>query len=79
MSEAILTPNPGSDYCIAWIGVQYKSAILCLYNMLGEIVFWQEIHQQKTKIDLPDLVNGIYPYSFENEGRIIGSGKWIRK
>lgn len=79
MSEAILAPNPGNEYCIALLGAQYKSATLRLYNMHGETVLCRDIRQQKTKIALPGLAKGIYPYSFEYEGRIIGSGKWIRE
>ncbi|MDP1623688.1 MAG: T9SS type A sorting domain-containing protein [Bacteroidales bacterium] len=79
MSEAILAPNPGSEYCIALLGPQYKSATLRMYDMNGGTVLFTEIKQQKTKIDLPGLAKGMYLYTFEHDGRIIGRGKWIRE
>ena len=77
VNEAILFPNPGREYCIVMLGAQHSSATLRMYNMLGEVVLCREIRQRQTKIDLPDLAKGIYPYSFEHGGRIIGSGKWV--
>jgi hypothetical protein len=79
MSEAFLAPNPGGDYCTAFLGPQYKSAILRMYDMNGEMLLYREIQQQKTNIDQPGLAKGIYPYVFEHDGKIIGSGKWIRE
>ncbi len=79
MSEAILTPNPGSEYCIALLGAQHQVATLRLFDMQGTVVLCREIRQQQTKIDLPGLAKGIYPYTFECGGRIIGRGKWIRE
>ncbi len=79
VQEAILFPNPGSEYCIALLGAQHPSATLRLYDMSGAIIFSREIRQQQTKIDLPGLAKGIYPYRFECGGRIIGSGKWVRQ
>ncbi|MEI7897183.1 MAG: T9SS type A sorting domain-containing protein [bacterium] len=79
ISEAILAPNPGGDYCFALLGPQYKSAILRMYDMSGVMLLYREIQQQKSKIELPGLAQGVYPYAFENNGKIIGSGKWIRK
>ena len=79
VKEAILFPNPGSEYCIALLGGQYQAATLRLYDMYGRIVLCREILNRQTKIELPGLAKGIYPYRFEREGRIIGSGKWIRE
>ncbi|MDP1622780.1 MAG: T9SS type A sorting domain-containing protein, partial [Bacteroidales bacterium] len=79
MSEAILAPNPGGEYCLALVGAQYKSAILRLYDLHGRLVLYRKIQGQNTKIDLPGLAKGIYPYTFEHKGRIIGSGKWVKK
>ena len=79
VKEAILFPNPGGEYCIAVLGGQYQAATLRLYDMYGRIVLCREILNRQTKIELPGLAKGIYPYRFEREGRIIGSGKWIRE
>ena len=79
MSEAILFPNPGSEYCIALLGAQHPSAMLRLFDLRGAVILSMEIRQQQTKIDLPDLAKGIYPYTFEHDGKVIGSGKWVRK
>jgi hypothetical protein len=79
MAEAILTPNPGSEYCIALLGAQHPSATLRLYDMHGAVVLCREIRLQQTKIDLPGLAKGIYLYTFEHDGRVIGSGKWVRE
>jgi hypothetical protein len=78
VKEAILFPNPGGEYFIALLGAQHPSATLRLYDMRGAVVLYREIRQQQTKIDLPGLAKGIYPYTFERDGRVIGSGKWIR-
>ena len=79
VKEAILFPNPGSEYCIALLGGQYQAATLRLYDMYGRIVLYREILNRQTQIELPGLAKGIYPYTFEREGKIIGSGKWIRE
>lgn len=79
VKEAILFPNPGSEYCIALLGGQYQAATLRLYDMYGRIVLCREILNRQTQIELPGLAKGIYPYTFEREGKIIGSGKWIRE
>ncbi len=79
VNEAILFPNPGREYCIAMLGAQNPSATFRLYDMQGAAVLCREIRQRQTIINLPGLAKGIYPYSFEQEGRIIGKGKWIKE
>ncbi|MFH1160382.1 MAG: T9SS type A sorting domain-containing protein [bacterium] len=79
MSDAILCPNPGQDYCIAIVGAQHPKAILELYNVNGRIILQHELHQPQTRIQTASLPVGTYIYKFIVGEKVIGTGKWVKQ
>jgi hypothetical protein len=79
LSEAILTPTPGSDYVFAIVGEQYSSAKLQLCDLYGRKILETTVYGYRTKINTTSLSGGIYTYSFTAGGKVIGHGKWIKK
>ena len=79
MNDAILCPNPGSDYCIAVVGAQHPRATLVLYDMNGRVIMEHELHQYQTRINTAFLPTGTYIYTFVTDGKGIGTGKWVKQ
>jgi len=78
VSEAILAPTPGMDYCFAIVAQQYQSVNLLIYNINGIPVIDQLLHGPITKITTDNLPKGIYLYKFFDGNKVIGTGKWIK-
>ena len=79
VSEAILTPTPGSEFVFAIVGEQHPSAQLQLRDLQGRVVLETTVYGHRTKITTTNLSGGIYTYSFTARGKLIGKGKWIKK
>ncbi|MBL7111097.1 MAG: T9SS type A sorting domain-containing protein [Bacteroidales bacterium] len=79
MNDAILCPNPGSEYCIAVVGAQHPEATLFLHDMNGRVIMEQELHQPQTRINTASLPPGTYIYKFIAKGKVIGTGKWVKQ
>gem|GEM_PF-1014331 len=78
-SEAILSPNPGSEYCMAIVGAQYTKSRLVLYDLKGQVVIDLELFQPATRINTALLDPGTYVYQFFSDQQLIGRGKWIKQ
>ena len=78
-SEAIVYPNPGSDYLMALLGAQHKSADLSLLDITGKTMLHCTLNQYQTRISTAHLPAGTYLYSITAGNRLIGSGKWVRQ
>lgn len=79
MNDAILCPNPGSEYCIAFVGAQHPEATLLLHDMNGRQIMAHKLHQPQTRINTVSLPTGPYIYKFIAQGNVIGTGKWIKQ
>ena len=79
VSEAIVCPNPGNEYFTALVGVQYKTALLHLYDIQGRLLMEKEIRHPRQKIDVSFLPTGVYVYKFISSGKSIGGGKWVKQ
>jgi hypothetical protein len=77
--DAILCPNPGSDYCIAILCSQHPDATLFLYDLNGRSIVVKDLHQPKTRINSESMPSGNYIYRFIANGRVIGTGKWVKQ
>jgi hypothetical protein len=78
-AEAIVCPNPGSEYFDAVVGVQYPISTFYLYDMKGQSVLEKQLNQANTRINTQLLANGTYVYKFISDNMVIGYGKWIKK
>jgi len=78
VSEAILTPNPGSDHCFAIHGKQHQSAQLKMYDMNGSLVIEQTLQECKTTISTLGISKGTYLYKISAGNKLVGSGTWIK-
>ncbi len=77
-SEAILTPNPGSSFAKANIGVQHSQADLYLYDLSGKQVLEAKKLTNGDHINMSALDNGVYVYHIVSNGKEIGTGKWVK-
>lgn len=76
--EAIVLPNPGTDYLQVKLAVQHKSALLQLFDINGQLVIEKPINDSMERIDVSFLINGTYVYRITANNKLIGSGKWIK-
>jgi hypothetical protein len=76
--EAIVFPNPGSDYLQVKLAVQRKTATLQLFDLNGRLVHTEEITADMQRVNTTTLPAGIYPYRISTKDRVIGSGKWVK-
>lgn len=77
--EAIIFPNPSTEYLNAVIGAQYKEATLYLYDTQGKIVFVKILRDPQTRINTASLSVGAYIYKYVAKGKVIGSGKLVKQ
>jgi hypothetical protein len=77
--EAIVFPNPGSDYLQVKLAVQHKTATLQLFDLNGRMVHTEEIRGDMQRVQTATLPAGIYPYRISTKDRVIGSGKWVKE
>jgi hypothetical protein len=77
--EAIVFPNPGSDYLQVKLAVQHKTATLQLFDLNGRMVHTEEITGDMQRVQTATLPAGIYPYRISTKDRVIGSGKWVKE
>jgi hypothetical protein len=78
LHDAIVYPNPGSDYFIVESGPQIKGANLVLYNLHGYPVKTATIDDSFQIINTADLPSGCYVWQISFNGVLVESGKWIR-
>jgi hypothetical protein len=77
--EAIVFPNPGSDYLQVKLAVQHKTATLQLFDLNGRLVHTEEINSDMQRVNTATLPAGVYPYRITANKRVIGSGKWVKE
>lgn len=77
-TEIELFPNPAqTELNISIIG-NYDNVHFYLYNVLGEVVISNKIANiGLTKINLSNVIPGIYMYSIKTNGQIVKGGKLI--
>ena len=78
-AEAIICPNPGTEYFDVILAVQHQQALLCLYDLEGKPVMEKTLLDPRTRIDANHLTVGVYVYKITAAGKIIGSGKWVKR
>lgn len=77
--DAIIFPNPGSDYMIIESGSQISFAEFQMINIEGKQVIKKTLSERKMTFDTQFLSTGSYVWQILFHDRIVETGKWIKK
>lgn len=78
-AEAIICPNPGTEYFDVILALQHQQATLRLYDLEGKPVMEKTLFDPRTRIDASHLSAAVYIYKILDGGKIIGNGKWVKR
>lgn len=76
ITEAIIYPNPGSDYIN--IRTALKGCLFSLFDNLGRKVLSLPISEKITTVKVKELISGNYNYSITKKNKKVISGIWIK-
>ncbi len=77
--DAIVYPNPGSEYLVVQSGVQIKGAIFRMFDMQGRQVMEQRLTSTMLRLSTGNLGAGNYPWQIIFNNKVIEGGKWIKE
>ncbi len=70
-----VSPNPSNGNFI--IICPNQNSKLNIYNILGEIIYTQELKSNKSEINISNQNKGIYFYQMMNAEKVVGNGKLV--
>ncbi len=70
-------PNPGEDILNIYTSLQ--NASIEVYDILGKVVYKQDITENITSIPTERWNSGMYLWKVYSEGNVVESGKWIKQ
>ncbi|HPR58620.1 MAG TPA: T9SS type A sorting domain-containing protein [Bacteroidales bacterium] len=76
-TEAILYPNPASNFVIVDFSLLYKTATLQLTDLAGRTVFEQALTSNYQQVDISGVPAGAYVYRIYNSKGLEESGKMM--
>ena len=79
ITEALVFPNPGTNYLKVRIAAQYKHSTLDLFDMNGRKVLSQQINGKWGEVNTTLLNTGTYIYNIYNLEGLFESGKWVKQ
>ncbi len=79
MREALVFPNPGTDYLKVRVAAHYKKSIFELYDISGKTVLSKRINGKWGEVNTVALKSGTYVYRIYNEEGLFESGKWLKQ
>ncbi len=79
MHEALVFPNPGTNYLKVRIAAQHKQSMFELYDINGRQVLTQQIFGKWGEVNTVFLTSGTYIYKIYNTEGLHESGKWIKQ
>ncbi len=77
--DAIVFPNPGSDYLIIESGPQISRAQFMMTSIEGKQVIAKTLDKRRTTLETKSLPSGTYVWRIVFNDRIIETGKWIKE
>jgi len=77
--DAIVFPNPGSDYLIIESGPQISDAEFRMISIDGKQVITKTLIERKTTLETQFLPPGSYVWQILFNNKVIESGKWIKE
>jgi len=78
MREALVFPNPGTDFLRVRIAAQYPKSTFELFDMNGNLVLKERIEGKWKQISTSFLAQGTYIYKIHNQEGLFESGKWVK-
>jgi len=79
MREALVLPNPGTNYLKVRVAAHYKHSTFELYDINGRIMLAERINGKWGEINTSSLPSGTYIYRVYNEEGLFESGKWLKR
>jgi len=79
MREALVFPNPGTDYLKVRVAAHYKQSTFELFDINGKIVLDENINGKWGEINTSALPFGSYIYRVYNKEGLFESGKWLKR
>lgn len=79
IKEALVFPNPGTEYLQVQIASQYNQSTFELFDLNGKLVLSEEIQGKWKQISTIFLPSGTYIFKIHNKDGLFESGKWIKK
>jgi hypothetical protein len=76
--DAIVYPNPGSDYLIVQSGPQVSGAVFRMYDMQGRQVMEERLTSTLLHLSAGNLSAGTYPWQIIFNNKTIENGKWVK-
>jgi hypothetical protein len=76
IKNAIVTPNPGQNYMQLHTGIY--PALLKVFNINGQVVLEEDIHQNTTTINTSSLKSGTFVWKLIKDGELVETGKWVK-
>lgn len=77
--QAIVYPNPGSDYLIVETGPQVAGSCINLIDMNGKTLLNRIICDEHVTIHTQDFPVGTYLWEILDGNKVIEQGKWIKR
>ena len=79
MHEALVFPNPGTDYLKVRVAAQYPQSIFELYNINGNKILSEKITGRWGRVETTFLPTGTYVYKIYNQKGLFETGKWVKQ
>jgi len=77
--EAIVLPNPGTEYLQVKLAIQHKTAHFQLFDINGRLVLEENLQGDMQRVSTSSLNSGTYIYRITASNRVIGNGKWVKE
>ncbi len=77
--DAIVYPNPGSNFLKVRVAVQHRRSMFKLFDMAGRLVLAQNIEGKTAQINTTLLKTGTYVYTITNNNGLNEKGKWVKR
>jgi len=79
MREALVFPNPGTDYLKVRVAAHHRQSTFELFDINGRIILTESIIGKWGEINTSALPSGTYIYRVYNEEGLFESGKWLKR
>jgi hypothetical protein len=77
--DAIVYPNPGSEYLMVESGPQISGSEFMMLNLNGNVVTSRILNKSHEDFPTQFLPLGVYVWEIIFKGKMIESGKWIKQ
>jgi len=79
ITEALVFPNPGTNYLKVRVAAEYKHSTFDLFDMNGRKVLSRQITGKWGEVNTTFLQTGTYIYNIHNSEGLFESGKWVKQ